>query len=497
MGRMDEGTVDVVLVGAGIVSATLANLLAELFPDLSIRAYERLEGVAVESSRAMNNAGTGHAANCELNYTPRRADGSVDIAKALRINEEFEVSLQFWAHLVENGAIPDPKNFIHPLPHLSFVQGDGDVDFLRARHAALSAHPMFESMEFAEDPARMTEWMPLVMEGRSPGAALAATRVARGTDVDFGALAQRLFDGMARHGDFALRVSHDVTGLRREREGGPWRVTVRDRVTGDERVVRARFVFVGAGGGALPLLQRAGLPEVRGYGGFPVSGQWLVCQDPDVVARHAGKVYGKAALGAPPMSVPHLDTRFWHGRRSLLFGPYAGFTTKYLKQGSFLDLPRSLRVHNLRPMLAVARDNLDLVRYLVGQALQSPRDRLDALRRYMPGARARDWRLEIAGQRVQVIKPDAARGGRLEFGTEVVTAADGSLSSLLGASPGASTAVSTMLAVVERCLGDRLADPESRRRLVRMIPSYGRRLADDRYLLRNVRDRNDRILGLT
>jgi malate dehydrogenase (quinone) len=343
----------------------------------------------------------------------------------------------------------------------------------------------------------MVEWMPLVMEGRPSGTPLAATRVARGTDVDFGVLAQRLFEGMSRHADFVLRLSHDVTGLRREREGGAWRVTVRDRVAGDTREVRARFVFVGAGGGALPLLQRAGLPEVRGYGGFPVSGQWLVCRNPDVVARHAGKVYGKAALGAPPMSVPHLDTRFWHGRRSLLFGPYAGFTTKYLKQGSFLDLPRSLRVHNLLPMLAVARDNLGLVRYLVGQALQTPQDRLDALRRYMPEARAQDWTLEIAGQRVQIIKPDAARRGRLEFGTEVVTAADGSLSALLGASPGASTAVSTMLDVVERCFGGRLAQPEARRRLVRMIPSYGRRLADDRYQLTNIRDQNDRILGLT
>lgn len=495
MAQSREGAVDVVLVGAGIVSATLANLLAELMPDLSIRVFERLEGVAVESSRAMNNAGTGHAANCELNYTPRRDDGTIDIAKALRINEEFEVSLQFWAHLVDRGAIREPGGFIRRVPHLSMVQGEADLDFLRARHAALSAHPMFESMAYTEDRGLLAQWMPLVMEGRSPGGAMAATRVERGTDVDFGALARLLFEGMSRHEDFELRVSHDVVGLRRERDGR-WRVSVKDRVGGAEREIRARFVFVGAGGGALPLLQKARLPEARGYGGFPVSGQWLVCRNPDLVARHDAKVYGKAALGAPPMSVPHLDTRHWNGRRSLLFGPYAGFSTKYLKQGSFLDLPLSLRLHNLWPMIAVARDNLDLVRYLVGEVLQSPQERLDSLKQYMPTARAEDWELQVAGQRVQIIKRDPKRGGRLEFGTEVVTAADGSLSSLLGASPGASTAVSTMLQVVQRCFADRLADGACRDRLHGMIPSHGRRLSEDRYLLRTVRDRDDRILGL-
>ncbi len=495
MERTDEGTVDVVMVGAGIVSATLVNMLAELLPDLSIRVFERLEGVAVESSRAMNNAGTGHAANCELNYTPRRADGTIDITKALRINEEFEISLQFWAHLVEIGAIPEPRDFLRPVPHMSFVQGDDDVDLLRARHAALSAHPMFASMAYSEDPGQMAEWMPLIMEGRSSGGALAATRVTRGTDIDFGALARLLFDGMSRHGDFELRLSHEVVRLHQESDG-LWCVTARDRLRRTIRRIRARFVFVGAGGGALPLLQKAGPPEARGYGGFPVSGQWLVCKNPDIIARHAAKVYGKAALGAPPMSVPHLDTRYWLGRRSLLFGPYAGFTTKYLKQGSFLDLPRSIRLHNLWPMIAVARDNLDLVRYLLGQATQSPEERLEALRLYFPEAQAQDWQLEIAGQRVQIIKRDPKRGGRLEFGTEVVTAADGSLSALLGASPGASTAASTMLDVILRCFSDRLSTDDARRRLAKIIPSHGRSLAKDRDLLNRTRARNDRVLGI-
>lgn len=495
MGSPRDDTVDVVLVGAGIVSATLANLLSELMPDLSIRVFERLESVAAESSRAMNNAGTGHAANCELNYTPRRPDGSVDIAKALAINEAFEVSLQFWSHLVEVGAIRDPRGFIHRVPHLSFVQGDADLDFLRARHAALSVHPMFADMAYSEDHALMAEWMPLVMEGRSPGGALAATRVLRGTDVDFGALTRLLFEGMKRHADFELRVGHEVVGLRREPRG-PWRVRARRLADGRTHEVRARFVFVGAGGGALPLLQKSGIPEARGYGGFPVGGRWLVCRNPDVIERHQAKVYGKAALGAPPMSVPHLDTRHWNGRRALLFGPYAGFSTRFLMQGSFLDLPRSLRPDNLWPMVAVARDNLDLLQYLVGEVVQSRKDRLDTLRQYMPTAQSGDWQLEVAGQRVQIIKRDPKRGGRLEFGTEVVTAADGSLSSLLGASPGASTAVSTMLDVVQRCFPQRVASAACQERLRRIIPSIGGSLARDPALLRAVRDRDDRCLQL-
>ncbi len=487
--------VDAVLVGGGIVSATLANLLNQLMPDLSIRVFERLEGIAVESSQVMNNAGTGHAANCELNYTPQKADGSIDISKALRINESFEVSLQFWTHLVENGVLPDPGEFLNPVPHLSFVWGEANVAFLRARQARMAAHPMFADMRITEDRAEMAEWMPLVMQDRPQGEPLACTRVDRGTDIDFGVLARLLFAGLSHRSNFSLHLRHHVHSLRRGKDG-VWRVGVRDRVAGTECEVPARFVFLGAGGGALPLLQKSGIEEGRGYGGFPVSGQWLVCQDPDVIARHRAKVYGKALKGAPPMSVPHLDTRIWNGRPALLFGPYAGFTTKFLKQGSYLDLPLSLRPDNLGPMWAVARDNLDLTRYLVGQALQSHERRMASLRLFLPTARARDWKLEIAGQRVQIIKREAVRGGKLEFGTEVVASADGSLAALLGASPGASTAASAMIDLVARCFPERAASAPFQARLRSMIPSTGHRLAGEPDVMRAVRDRTNAVFGL-
>jgi malate dehydrogenase (quinone) len=485
--------VDAVLVGAGIMSATLATLLAELQPGMRFQVFERLDGIALESSKAENNAGTGHAANCELNYTPQKPDGRVDIGKALVINEAFEVSLQFWSHLVEQGILPSPPGFITPVPHQSLVWGEANTGFLRARHALLSAHPMFRDMAFTEDPAVLAQWMPLAMMGREPGPPLAATQVGRGTDVDFGRLTRLLFDGLERRADFKLRLRHEVRELRRE--DGLWRVRAQDLATGECREVVTRFVFLGAGGAALPLLRKSGIVEGKGYGGFPVSGQWLMCTNPEVIARHHSKVYGKPSLGAPPMSVPHLDTRVIDGRPALLFGPYAGFTTKYLKAGSYLDMPRAIGPGNLWPMMAAGWHNIDLTRYLIGQVLQSPEDRLAALRLFVPTARLEDWKLETAGQRVQIIKRDPKLGGKLEFGTEVVAAADGSLAALLGASPGASTAVATMIYLLLRCF------PEPARNawqagLSAMVPSFGHDLAKEHDLLRTVRDRNNAVLGI-
>ena len=487
--------VDVVLAGAGIVSATLATMLRELDPDLGMHAFERMPGVARESSQAMNNAGTGHAANCELNYTPEAPDGTVDIAKALAINEAFEVSLQFWSHLVERGVLPDPRRFLNPVPHLSFVWGEADTRFLQARHARLSGHPMFADMAFTRDPAELRDWMPLVMEGREGPQPLAATRVARGTDLNFGALTQQLFSSLASREGFGLHLSHEIQDLVQQPDRR-WRLTVKDLNDGRLFEVLARFVFLGAGGGTLPLLLKSGVPEARGYGGFPVSGQWLVCSNPEVIARHHAKVYGKASVGAPPMSVPHLDTRMVGGTRALLFGPYAGFSTKYLKTGSYLDLPRSLRGHNLWPMLAAGWHNLDLTRYLIGEVLQSPAARLHTLRDYLPTAREQDWHLAIAGQRVQIIKRDPGKGGKLEFGTELVTTADGSLSALLGASPGASTAASTMAGLLQRCFPEQTSSEFGQAVLRKMVPSLGRCLAKEPELLKTVRDRNARVLGL-
>ncbi|QCH15858.1 malate dehydrogenase (quinone) [Synechococcus sp. CB0101] len=477
---------DALLVGAGIMGATLARLLRQLDPSLEVMVLERLPGVAAESSAALNNAGTGHAANCELNYTPQAADGSVPIAKALAINGAFELSLQFWSALVEQGVLQDPAAFIRGVPHLSLVWGEQNVAFLRRRWEALNATPQFAGMQWSGDSAQLREWMPLVMEGRSLDQPLAATRVARGTDVNFGALTAALLQGVD------MRLQHEVVGL--ERGGRGWLVEARTP-SGAAQVFEAPFVFLGAGGGALPLLQRSGIPEARQYGAFPVSGQWLVCRNPEVIAGHNAKVYGKAAVGAPPMSVPHLDTRWIEGQRALLFGPYAGFSTRFLKQGSLWDLGRSVKPFNLLPSLQVGSQNFDLVRYLVGQVVQSQEQRLESLRQFLPQARGDDWELAVAGQRVQIIKQIDGRG-TLQMGTEVVSSADGSLAALLGASPGASTAVKTMVDVLQRCWPERFNSSAWQARLRALIPSWGEDLAADPERLCGLRKRADAALQL-
>lgn len=492
---MTTKTVDVLLVGAGAMSTTLGMILKQLDPALKICMVERLDHVARESTDAWNNAGTGHAAYCELNYTPEQPDGSINTTKAFAINTSFEVSLQFWSYLVEQGNLPSPREFINPAPHQSFVWGEKNIEFLRKRYAALSQHPCFKDMEYSEDHAVLREWMPLVMQNRDPSDKVAGTRVRYGSDVNFGALARNLVSNLEQQDGFDLLLSRNVKDLNKNSDGS-WDVVLKNNSNGSSETVRSRFVFLGAGGGALPLLQKSAIEEGRGYGGFPVSGMWLVCKRPEVIEQHQAKVYGMAPIGAPPMSVPHLDTRVIDGKKALLFGPFAGFTTKFLKQGSFLDLPLSIRPSNLAPMMSVAMHNMDLTRYLISEVRQSHRSRVESLRNFFPDAKEEDWELSYAGQRVQIIKPGTERAGKLEFGTEVITSADGSLAALLGASPGASTAVSAMLSIVERCFAERMKEESWKQKITELVPSYGQNLTENTELLLQVRKRTLSVLEL-
>jgi len=495
MTQHDSEAVDMVLVGAGIMSATLAVLLKELDPNIKLEIVELQESGAIESSNPWNNAGTGHAGLCELNYTPDSKDGTIDIKKAVLINTQFEVSKQFWAYLADREGFGSPRDFINPVPHLSFVRGSKSIDYLKRRFDALKTHHAFADMEYSEDRATLAEWMPLMMPGRDPSEPIAATRAMNGTDVNFGAVTSQLLGYLARSGGVKVSYNQKVTGLDRTASG--WKVDIKNTRTGGSRQVQAGFVFLGAGGAALPLLQMSGIEEGKGFGGFPVSGQWLRCDNQEIVKQHQAKVYSLAAVGAPPMSVPHLDTRVVDGKKSLLFGPYAGFTTKFLKRGSFMDLPLSIRPSNIGPMMAVARDNMDLTRYLIKEVMQSMEDRLATLRGFYPEAKAEDWRLEIAGQRVQIIKKDPKKGGILQFGTELVAAKDGTIAALLGASPGASVTVSIMLDLLERCFPEQYRSQAWSSKLQEMFPAREATLQNDAAAYREISQMADKRLGLT
>jgi malate dehydrogenase (quinone) len=488
-------TPDIVLIGAGIMSATLGVLLKELNPDFHIIIIEKLDHVAGESSDAWNNAGTGHNAYCELNYTPQAADGSIDISKALKIASQFEVSKSLWAYLATKKCIANPVDFIHQLPHYSFVNNVMDIEFLQKRHQLLSTHFLFENMEYSDDKNIVEQWLPLLMQSRQPYENVGATKMNLGTDIDFGKLTNQLFDYLKSQPKVDVYMQHEVRDLDKD-QNGKWFIKTKDLVSKETISFTSSFVFIGAGGGSLPLLEKANIEEGEGFGGFPVSGQWLVCNNESIIAQHHAKVYGMAKVGAPPMSVPHLDTRFIDGKQALLFGPFAGFSTKFLKQGSYFDLPNSIEFSNMFPMLSAGWHNMPLTKYLINQVLQSDDDRINALQEFVPNAAKQDWDLAIAGQRVQVIKKDDKLGGKLEFGTELICASDGSMAALLGASPGASTAVSVMIDVIKKCFASELSSDLWQQKMIAMIPSSGKILANEEKLFRQIHAENIKVLGL-
>ncbi|MGM8212261.1 malate:quinone oxidoreductase [Virgibacillus sp. W0430] len=484
---------DIILIGAGVMSATLGILLKELVPDWKVTVFETLAAAGEESSNEWNNAGTGHAALCELNYTKENPDGSVDISKALKINEQFQLSKQFWSYLVKNGRLRKPEDFIMSLPHMSYVHGEENVQFLKKRYEALSQNPLFAGMEFSDDPEQLKQWIPLMMDGRESNEPIAATKMDTGTDVNFGALTRIMFDHLENE-NVNIHYKHNVLDIKRT-HGGLWELEVIHMESGRITHHTAKFVFIGAGGGSLHLLQKSGIPEAKNIGGFPVSGLFMVCNNPDVVEQHHAKVYGKAPVGAPPMSVPHLDTRYIDNKRSLLFGPFAGFSPKFLKTGSIFDLITSVKPYNVLTMLSAGAKQMALTKYLIKQLMLSKEQRMEELRQFIPNAKDSDWELIVAGQRVQVIKDTEAGGkGTLQFGTEVVSAADGSIAALLGASPGASTAVHVMLDVLQRCFPERMEEWEPK--IKEMVPSYGQSLADDRALFQEIQALTDELLGL-
>ncbi len=483
---------DVILIGAGIMSATLGTLLKELVPEWEITVFEKLDNAGEESSNEWNNAGTGHAALCELNYTVEKTDGSIDISKAININEQFQLSMQFWSYLVNNKRIQAPQDFIMPLPHISMVQGEDNVTFLKKRFEALSNNPLFQGMEFSDDPQKLMKWIPLIIQDRKSNEPIAATKIDAGTDVNFGALTRILFDHLKSE-NVDIKYKHSVENINRTNDGS-WELKVRNDI-GNIEHHSAEFVFIGGGGGSLHLLQKAGIPEGKHIGGFPVSGMFMVCNNPDVVAQHHAKVYGKAKVGAPPMSVPHLDTRFIDNKKSLLFGPFAGFSPRFLKTGSMFDLVTSVKPDNLATMLSAGAKNMSLTKYLIEQVMLSKEKRMEELREFIPSAKSDDWDLVVAGQRVQVIK-DTQDGGKgtLQFGTEVICSADGSIAALLGASPGASTAVHVMLEIMQKCFPQHIKEWEPK--ISEIIPSYGKLLMENPELLKKIHASTSETLGL-
>lgn len=487
---------DFLLIGGGIMSASLGTWLQELQPEWKQVMVEKLDGVALESSNGWNNAGTGHSANMELNYTPERPDGTIDVSKALDINEQFMISRQFWSAQVKRGVLNDPHAFINSTPHMSFVWGDKNVNYLQKRYAALQQTTLFQGMKFSTDHAQIQQWAPLVMNGRDANQKVAATWTPAGTDVNYGEITRQLIGSLKKNSNFSLQTSAEVTEFKRN-DDNSWHVTIKDINNGSEHAIDAKYVFIGAGGGALKLLQKTGISEAENYAGFPVGGSFLMTENPEITKQHLEKVYGQASVGAPPMSVPHLDARFIDGKRVVLFGPFATFSTKFLKNGSIFDLLSTTTTSNFIPMTDVGLDNFDLVKYLISQVMLSDDDRFASLKEYYPLAQKADWKLIQAGQRVQIIKKDPEKGGVLKLGTEVVVDKQRTISALLGASPGASTAAPITLNVIKQMFPEQFNSPEWQSKIRDIVPSYGQKLNGNAALTQKTWDDTAAALQLT
>ena len=488
----NEPVVDAVLVGGGIMSATLGTYTSELETKWEIRMYERLDKVAQESSNGFNNAGTGHSGFMEMNYTSEK-DGKMDISKAVNVAEQFEVAKQFWSYQVKEGVLGQPNSFINPVPHIAFVWGD-NVNFLEKRYAAMVKNPMFYGMKFSENPAEIKQWAPLVMNGRDAAQKVAATRMDVGSDVNYGSITTQLVDHLKKQSNFKLQTSTEVTGIS-QNDDKTWTVAFKNLTTGKTDHVKTRFVFIGAGGAAVKLLQMTGLPEAKQYAGFPVGGVFLMTDNPKVTEGHTAKVYGRAELGAPPMSVPHIDTRYIDGKKYVLFGPFATYSNKFLKQGSQLDLLKSTTKNNVLPMTAVGMENLDLVKYLVSQVMMTDEDRFNELKKYYPDAKPEDWRMNQGGQRVQIIKKEPGKPASLQFGTEIFASQDGAVTALLGASPGASTSPYIMLSLLEKAFPQQV-EGKWNPKLHEIVKSYQQELSTNPVLLDQVRQYTSTTLGL-
>lgn len=485
---------NVVLIGAGIMSATLAMLIKRLEPGWNITILERTGTAGEESSNVWNNAGTGHEALCELNYTPEEEDGTINVDKAVEIFNQFQVSKQFWSNLVKDGYVTAPEDFIRPLPHMSFVQGSKNIDFLSKRYNKISKLPAFEKMEYTEDAETIQSWSPLIMEGREQGE-FASTKMDGGTDVNFGNLTVKMMAFLQQDDSVNVLYNSEVTSVKQNKQK-QWDIKVKNNAEGWIASYTADFLFIGAGGNAIPLLQKSKIRQSKNIGGFPISGQFLYCDNPEVVQEHHAKAYGKEPEGTPPMTVPHLDKRHVDGKEVLLFGPFAAFGPKFLKTGSNMDFFKHLKWNNVLTMAAAGLKNIPLIQYSINQVLMSKEDKIEELRRFVPSAKMEDWDVIVAGKRVQVIKDVSKRErGVIHFGTEVVNSDDHTLSALLGESPGASTSVSIMIQVLKENFPNQFQSWE--KEIKKMIPSYGLDLNEDRELLQHVKYETNEHLKLT